>query len=145
MRLKYRISALLALMALALVAVVPAAVATPLPAPTTHQDPTSQVDATPAQADSGDAPRITLFRSSTTSKLVKHGYLAIDVRCNLPCVISVVATGKVNKKTRVLGSAEKTLPANKVRTIKIRIRSDVKKLVQNGLKFKFDATPSAVL
>ena len=67
------------------------------------------------------------------------------MRCNLPCVVAVVATGKVNKKSRVLGSAEKTLPAGKVRTIKIRIRSDVKKLVQNGLKFQFDATPSAVL
>jgi hypothetical protein len=144
MRLKYSIFSLLALMAVALVAIVPAAGATPLPVPTTHQDPAAQVDATPAQA-SDDAPRITLIRSSTTAKLVKRGYLAVDVRCNLACVINVVATGKVNKKTRVLGSAEKTLPANKVRTIKIRIRSDLKKLVQNGLRFQFDATPSDVL
>ena len=144
MRLKYRISSLLALAAITALALVPVAGATPLPAPITHQDPGSQVDAVPAQA-STDAPRITLFRSSTTSKLVKQGYLSVDVRCNLPCVVAVVATGKVNKKSRVLGSAEKTLPAGKVRTIKIRIRSDVKKLVQNGLKFQFDATPSAVL
>jgi hypothetical protein len=144
MRLKYRIFSLLALAAITALALVPVAGATPLPAPTTHQDPGSQVDAVPAQA-STDVPRITLFRSSTTAKLVKQGYLAVDVRCNLPCVIDVVASGKVNKKSRVLGSAEKTLPAGKVRTIKIRIRSDVKNLVQNGLKFRFDATPSAVL
>jgi hypothetical protein len=144
MRLKYRISSLIALVALAVVAIVPVAGATPLPAPTTHQDPGSQVDAVPAQA-TGDAPRITLFRSSTTSALVKQGYLAVDVRCNVRCAVAVVATGKVNKKSRELGSAEKILPAGKVRTIKIRIRSDVKKLVQNGLKFQFDATPSAVL
>jgi hypothetical protein len=144
MRLKYRISSLLALVAVAALALVPVAGATPLPAPTTHQDPGAQVDAVPA-ATASDAPRITLFRSSTTSKLVKQGYLAVDVRCNAACVVSVVATGKVYKKSRRLGSAEKTLPANKVRTIKIRIRSDVKKLVQDGLKFQFDATPSAVL
>ena len=144
MRLKYRIFSLMALMAVALVAIVPVAGATPLPPPTTHQDPASEVNATPAQA-SNDAPRITLIRSSTTSKLVRQGYLSVDVRCNLRCVVNVVATGKVNKKSRVLGSTEKTLPANKVRTIKIRIRSDVKKLVQNGLRFKFVATPSDAL
>jgi hypothetical protein len=141
MRLKSRITTPLALAALALVALVPVAGATPLPALTTHTDAASQVD----NASSGDAPRITLFKSSTTSKLIQRGYLAVDARCNLRCVIAVVATGKVSGKSRVLGSAEKTLPAGKTRTIKIRVRSDVKKLVQGGLKFKFDATPSAVL
>jgi hypothetical protein len=131
-------------MALAVVAFAPTAGADPLPGLNTHTDAATEVEAVPAQA-LDDAPRITVFKSATTSKLVKQGYLAVQVRCNLPCVVSIVSTGKVAGKNRVLASAEKTLPANKTRTVKLRIRSDVKKLVQNGLKFKFDATPSAVL
>jgi hypothetical protein len=144
MRLKSRLIPLFALVALAVAALSPAAGADPLPAPGTHTDAAAQVEAVPAQA-SDAAPRITRFKSVTTAKLVQQGYLAVEARCNVACVVAVVATGKIKGKTRELGSADKTLAANESRMIKIRIRSDVKKLVQGGLKFKFDATPSAVL
>ena len=146
MRFKLLITALLALA----LAVPAAASAQALPDQRTHTDAAADIDpgAAPAGAtdddDAEDAPRLTLLKSATTAKLVKEGYLAVRARCNMKCSVTVVATAKIKGKKREIGTTTKKLPANKIRVIKIKIRSDVRREIQAGRGFSFEGTPSII-
>jgi hypothetical protein len=120
-----------ALAALAVVA--PSAMAqTPLPEPRTHID--------TAGADP-EAPKLTLLESDTDSGDVRRGYLYVRARCDARCEVEVVATTRISGKTRPVATATKTLPANKVRRIKLKIRSDVRRRLMSGATFRFTAVP----
>jgi hypothetical protein len=45
---------------------------------------------------------------------------------------------------REVATARKTLPANAVRRIRLRIRSDVKRRISAGARFRFEALPLPV-
>ena len=119
--------------ATALLTVAPNAMAdTPLPDARTHVD--------PAGADA-DAPKLTFLESDTNAKDIRRGYLYVRARCDARCVVEVTATTKISGKQREVASVEKTLPANKVRRIKLKIRSDVRRRLASGATFRFTATP----
>lgn len=141
MRLKFLSLALLT----AALAIPAGASAQSLPDTRTHVDGAADVDAAPAQADPTDAPRLTLLRSATTARHVKLGYLVVQARCNLRCEVTVVATAKIGGKKREIGTVTKLLRANKVKSLKIKIRSDVKREIAAGRGFSFKGTPSVVL
>jgi hypothetical protein len=144
MRLKFFTLTLL-LLALALPAT---AGAQALPDSRTHVDSSAEVGAVPAGTnddDAVDSPRLTLLRSATTAKHVKQGYLVVQARCNLRCEVEIVATAKIGGKKRDIASTTKTLRANKTTTIKLKIRSDVRREIQAGRGFTFEGTPTIAL
>jgi hypothetical protein len=113
-----------------------AASATALPDARTHVD--------PAGADA-DAPKLTFLESDTNAADVRDGYLYIRARCDARCEVEVTATTKVGSKQRQVAKATKTLPANRVRRIKMRIRSEYRQRIANGAKFRFNAVPFPAL
>ena len=72
---------------------------------------------------------------------MRAGYLYARARCDARCDVEVTASMKINGKRRKIGSAVKTLPANTVRRIKIRIKSDVARRISAGQKFRLTALP----
>jgi hypothetical protein len=117
----------------ALSALAPVATAdTALPDARTHVD--------PAGADP-DAPQLTFLESDTDAADVRRGFLYVRARCDARCEVEVTATTKIGKKQREVASATKTLPANKVRRIKLKIRSDVRRRIAAGARFRFTAIP----
>src|SRR5215208_1810584 len=114
-------------------ALAPVAMAdTPLPDARTHID--------SAGADP-DAPRLTFLESDTDAADVRRGYLYLRARCDARCDVEVTATTKINGKQREVAATTKTLPANRVRRIRLRIRSDVRRRIVAGAKFRFTAIP----
>jgi len=107
---------------------------TPLPDARTHVDPAG------ATADP-EAPKLTLLASDTDAGDVRRGYLYVRARCDARCEVEVTATTKISRKQREVASASKVLPANKVRRIKLRIRSDVRRRLAAGAIFRFTAVP----
>lgn len=103
-----------------------------LPEARTHID--------PAGADP-DAPRLTFLESDTDAADVRRGYLYVRARCDARCEVEVTATTKIGGKQREVAAATKTLPANTVRRIKLRIRADVRRRIAAGAKFRFTAVP----
>jgi hypothetical protein len=128
------ISSLFALMIAA-----PASAQLPLPEPRTHVD-TTELDAYQAGADP-DAPKLTLLKADTNINDVRRGYLYVRARCDTRCVLELTAFTKIAGKTREIGTATKTLPANKVRRVRVKIRSDVKRRIAAGSRFTFEALP----
>jgi hypothetical protein len=123
----------LAAVAAALAVVAPSALAdTPLPAPQTHID--------GAGVDS-EAPKLTFLDPDTDAADVRRGYLYLRARCDARCVVEVSAKSRIAGKWREIATATKTLPANKVRRIKLRIRSDVRRRIAAGAKFRFEVFP----
>ena len=128
---------MLAACAGALAVCAPAAVAdTPLPDARTHVD--------PAGADA-DSPKLTFLASDTDAADVRRGYLYVRARCDARCEVEVTATTKIRGKQRTVATATKTLPANTVRRIKLRIRSDARRRIAAGAKFRFTALPFPAL
>jgi len=109
-----------------------ATAATPLPDARTHVD--------PAGADP-EAPRLTFLASDTDATDVRRGYLYVRARCDARCDVEVTATTKISGKQREVASAVKTLPANRVRRIKLKIRADARRRIAAGAKFRFNAIP----
>jgi hypothetical protein len=127
-----RICTLVAALA-ALLVIAPSAMAqTPLPDARTHID--------SAGADP-EAPKLTLLESDTDAGDVRRGFLYVRARCDARCEVEVTATTRISRKQRTVGTATKTLPANKARRIKIRIRSDVRRRLAAGATFRFTAVP----
>jgi hypothetical protein len=110
-----------------------------LPDARTHVDP-AEGTATPAAADP-DAPKLTYIKEDTDAADVRRGYLFVRVRCDARCEVEVTATTKISGKQREIAQTTKTLPANKVRRVKLRIRSDVRRRLAAGSKFLFNVTP----
>ena len=131
-----RISLLAAISAASLLAVAPAAMAgTPLPDARTHVDPAGA-------APDPEAPKLTLLDPDTDAGDIRRGFLYVRARCDARCDIEITASVKLNGKQRDVGTATRTLPANKVRRIKIRIaRSDVRRRIAGGLPYRFTAVP----
>jgi hypothetical protein len=105
---------------------------TPLPDARTHVDPAGAA---------ADSPKLTFLESDTSAADIRRGFLYVRARCNARCVVEVTATTKISGKQREVASTEKTLPANKVRRIKLKIRSDVRRRLAAGATFRFLATP----
>ena len=123
-----------------LAAVAPSALAqNSVPQVRTHVDP-AEGTATQAAADP-DAPRLTLLKSDTDAADVRRGYLYVRARCDARCDVEVTATAKISGKRRQIAKATRTLPANAVRRIKLKIRSDVRRRIAAGARFSFRATP----
>lgn len=123
----------IAAVAAALLATAPSALAgTPLPEARTHVD--------PAGADP-EAPKLTFLESDTDAADVRRGYLYVRARCDARCDVEVSATTKIGGKQREVATATKTLPANTVRRIKLKIRADVRRRLAAGAKFRFTAVP----
>jgi hypothetical protein len=117
----------------AAIALAPSAVAqTPLPEPRTHID--------TAGADP-EAPRLTLLESDTDAGDVRRGYLYVRARCDARCEVEVTASTRIGRRMREVATATKSLPANKVRRIKLKIRSDVRRRIAAGATFRFTAVP----
>src|SRR3954470_15843725 len=105
----------------ALLAVAPSALAdTPLPDPRTHVD---------VAAADPNSPRLTFLESDTDAADVRRGFLFVRARCDARCDVEVTATAKIGGKQREVASAIKTLAANAVRRIKLKIRSDVRRRI----------------
>jgi hypothetical protein len=122
----------------ALIVVAPQAAAqSPLAEPRTHVD---------AAGETGDpeAPRLTLIKSDTDANDVRAGYLYVRVRCDAACVVEATASTKISGKMREVAAAKKTLPANAVRRIRLKIRADVRRRLAAGARFRFDALPLPV-
>ena len=108
---------------------------TPLPDARTHVDPAG---ATPDP----EAPKLTLLDPDTDAGDVRRGFLYVRARCDARCELEVTASVKISGKQRDVGTATRTLPAKKVRRIKIRIRSsDVRRRIAKGLPYRFTAVP----
>ena len=123
-----------AALGVALLATAPVALAgTALPESRTHVD--------PAGAPDPDAPRLTFLESDTDARDVRAGYLYARARCDARCDVEVTATMRIRGKQRKVGSAVKTLPANTVRRVKVRIKSDVARRIAAGQKFRLSALP----
>jgi hypothetical protein len=131
-----RTSLLAAVSAASLLALAPGAMAgTPLPDARTHVDPAG------AASDS-DAPKLTLLDPDTKAGDIRRGFLYVRARCDAACDLEVTASVKISGKQRDVGTTTKTLPANKVRRIKIKVRSsDVRRRIANGLPYRFTAVP----
>jgi hypothetical protein len=132
-----RISLLASLLALLIVA--PASAQLPLPDSRTHVDGT-QIDAIQAGADP-EAPKLTHLQPDTNINEIRRGYLYVLASCDARCVVDVTAFTKIAGKSREIATARKTLPANKVRRIRLKIRSDVKRRIAAGARFSFEALP----
>jgi hypothetical protein len=121
----------LALVALAVALTAPSALAdTPLPDTRTHVD-----------AAGDDDPRLTLLVSDTDGADIRRGYLYVKARCNKRCDVEVTATTKINGKQREVAFKRQTLPSRRVRRIRLRIRSDVRRRISAGARFRFRAVP----
>lgn len=130
-----------AALAAALAAFAPSAIARDsLPDARTHIDPAGATSGSPAGADGG-APRLTLLKADTSAADVRRGYLFVRARCDARCLVEVTTTTKIAGKQREIARASKTLPANRVRRIKMRIRSDVRRRLAAGARFSFNAFP----
>jgi hypothetical protein len=129
-------SLLATISAASLLALAPGAMAdTPLPDARTHVDPAG------AAADP-EAPKLTLLDPDTDAGDIRRGFLYVRARCDVRCELEVTASVKLNGKQRDVGTATKTLPANKVRRLKIRIKgSDVRRRIAGGLPYRFTAVP----
>ncbi len=133
---------MLAACAGALAVCAPVAVAdTPLPDARTHVDPAG----VEAAGGNPDSPKLTFIKSDTTARDVRSGYLYVRVRCDARCEVEVTATIKVGSKTREVGTASKTLPANTIRRVKVRIRSAYRARLAAGAKFRFNVQPLPAL
>ena len=111
-----------------------------LPDARTHIDPV-EATAIPAGTPDPDAPRLTFLKEDTDAADVRRGYLYVRARCDARCVVEVTATTKISGKQREIAETSKTLPANTVRRIKLRIRSDIRRRLAAGAKFNFTAIP----
>jgi hypothetical protein len=131
-----RIALLAALSAASLLALAPGAMAgTPLPDARTHVDPAGA-------APDPEAPKLTLLDPDTDARDIRRGFLYVRARCDVRCELEVTASVKLNGKQRDVGTATKTLPSNKVRRIKIKVRSkDVRRRIAGGLTYRFTAVP----
>jgi hypothetical protein len=130
-----RTSLFAALSVSALLALAPGANAgTPLPDARTHVDPAG------ASVDP-ESPKLTLLESDTNGGDVKRGFLYVRARCDARCEVEVTATTKINGKFREVATATKTLPAKKVRRIKLKIKSDARRRIAAGATFRFTAVP----
>lgn len=136
-----RTSTLAALFA-ALAAFAPAAHAQDvLPDARTHIDP-AEGTATPAGAEADpDSPRLTFIDSDTDAADVRRGYLYLILRCDARCVVEVTATTKISGRNREVAETTRTLPANRKRRVRLKIRSDVRRRLVAGQKFRFTAVP----
>lgn len=134
-----RISLCAALLAL-LVFAPQASAQLPLPEPRTHVDP---ADLEVAGADPA-APKLTFLEPDTSLSDVKRGYLYVRARCDARCVLEVTATTDVSGKQRQVATVSKTLRANRVTRVKLKIRADVRRRVAGGARFRFEATPLPV-
>jgi hypothetical protein len=136
-----RRTSILAAVTAALCAFAPTALAQDaLPGARTHVDP-AEGTAQPAATADPDAPRLTLLKSDTNAADVRHGYLYVMARCDARCEVDVVATTKIAGKQRQVATASRTLPANAVRRIRLKIRSDIRRRIAAGARFSFNATP----
>ena len=131
-----RTSLLAAISAASLLALAPGAMAdTPLPDARTHVDPAGA-------APDPEAPKLTLLDPDTDARDIRRGFLYVRARCDARCELEVTASVKIAGKQRDIGTATKTLPANKVRRIKVRIaRSDIRRRIAGGLTYRFTAVP----
>jgi hypothetical protein len=129
-----RRSLMLAAISAALVAAPTAWADTPLPGVRTHVDPAG-VTTQPS------SPELTLIDPDTDAGDVRRGYLYVRLRCNQRCDVDVTAAARINGKWRDVGTASKTLPANKVRRVKVKIRSDVARRIAAGAKYRFTVLP----
>ena len=111
----------------------------PLPESRTHVDPV-ETPATVAAADPA-APKLTFLDPATNLRDVRRGYLYVRARCDARCTLEVTATTDISGKQREVATATKTLPANKVRRIRLKIRSDVRRRIEAGARFRFEAIP----
>lgn len=111
-----------------------------LPDTRTHVDP-AEGAATLAGTADPDAPRLTFLKSDTNAADVRRGYLYVLARCDARCTVEVTATTKISGKQREVAAASRDLPANAVRRIKLKIRSDVRRRIAAGSTFKFTAVP----
>jgi len=125
---------MLAAISAALVAAPSAGAETPLPDARTHVDPAGA-------ATENASPKLTLIDPDTDAGDVRRGYLYLRVRCDMRCDIDVTAATRINGKWRDVATASKTLPANKVRRVKLKIRSDVRRRIVAGAKFRFTVVP----
>jgi hypothetical protein len=131
-----RTSLLAAISAASLLALAPGAMAgTPLPDARTHVDPAGA-------APDPESPKLTLLDPDTNANDVRRGFLYVRARCDVRCDLEVTASVKLNGKQRDVGTTTRTLPANKVRRIKIKVRSSsVRTRIANGLAYRFTAVP----
>lgn len=126
----------LLLCAFALALIAPQASAQ-LPDSRTHVDAAGEVG-------DPDAPRLTFLESDTNARDLRRGYLYVRARCDARCVLEISASARISGKMREVASVEKTLPANSVRRIRLRIRSDVRRRLAAGARFRFEALPLPV-
>ncbi|MEA2443262.1 MAG: hypothetical protein QOJ12_554 [Thermoleophilales bacterium] len=110
---------------------------TPLPDSRTHIDP---ADVGVAAADP-QAPKLTFLDPDTTIKDVRKGYLYVLARCDVRCDLEVTASTTIARKQRQVATVTKTLRSNRVTRIRLKIRSDVRRRIENGARFSFEATP----
>jgi hypothetical protein len=137
-----RITLLASLLALAIFAP-QASAQLPLPDSRTHVDPV-ETPATVAAADPA-APKLTLLDPDTNLAEVRQGYLYVRARCDARCTLEITATTAISGRQRTVATAVKTLPANKVRRIRMKIRSDVRRRLEAGARFRFEALPLPVI
>lgn len=124
-----------------LVAAPAAAAQMPLPDARTHQDPAEPPVTSAGEVRTEAGPRLTLLRPDTDIRDVRRGYLFVKARCDKRCVVEVSASTRIAGKQREVATATKTLPARKVRRIKLRIRTDVRRRIAAGARFRFEALP----
>ena len=131
-----RTSLLAAISAASLLALAPGAIAdTALPDARTHVDPAGA-------APDPEAPELTLLDPDTNAGDIRRGYLYVRARCDVRCELEVTASVKISGKQRDVGTTTRTLPSNKVRRIKIKVRSsDVRRRIAKGLPYRFTAVP----
>jgi precorrin isomerase len=109
----------------------------PLPEPRTHVDP---ADLGVAAADP-DAPKLTFLEPDTTLRDVRRGYLYVRARCDVRCDLEVVASATISGKQRQIATVTKTLRTNRVTRIRLKIRSQHRRQIEAGARFRFQATP----
>jgi hypothetical protein len=112
----------------------------PLPEPRTHIDP---ADVGVAAADPA-APKLTFLDPDTSLRDVRSGYLYVLARCDIRCDLEVVASTTIAGKLRQIATVTKTLRSNRVTRIKLKIRSDIRRKIEQGARFSFEATPLPV-
>jgi hypothetical protein len=115
----------------------------PLPDTRTHVDP-GEAPATLAAQGDPESPRLTFLDPDNTASALRRGYLYVRARCDARCVIEVTGFTKIGGKQREIAFARQTLPANKVRRIRLKIRADVRRRIAAGARFTFEALPLPV-
>jgi hypothetical protein len=124
----------------ALIVFVPQASAQlPLPEPRTHVDP---VDVGVAAADP-NAPKVTLLDPVTKTSDVRHGYLYVRARCDVRCLLQVTATTTIAGKRRQVATVTQTLRSNKITRLRLKIGADVRRKVDAGARFRYEASTQA--